>query len=322
MKIDIDGIQAFVLVAELGGFHQAAEKLHISQTALSRRVQKLERYLGLKLLDRTTRSVALTSVGRDFFPRALRLVDDLSGSIARLKDMSRTASGDVVVACVPTMAYQQLPSVIRAYAARYPANRVRVLDRSGVQVVDAVRAGEAELGIGLKLARNPDLVEQTILRDPFVLYCHKDHPASRRAALSWKALAELDLIAISGTSMNRALLDHRLQRHGIALRGRFEVEHPSTAISLVAAGVGAAVLPAATLLRGSFPDVRRVALEHPLISRTIVQFVKRGVTLSPAAEAFHALLRRTIVSAGAGSNDGRRASRDLVVSRNRSDGRD
>jgi len=283
-----------VLVAELGGFHKAADRLHLSQTALSRRIQKLERYLGLKLLDRTTRSVTLTRVGREFLPRATRAVDDLAGSLARLKDIARDASGDVVVACIPSMAYQQLPNVIRSYAQRYPGNRVRLLDRSSAQVAEAVRSGEAELGIGLKLAADPELAEETVARDPFVLYCRTDHSASRRQEIGWKDLREYDLVAISGASGNRALLDHQLQRHGIDLQGRFEVEHPSTAISLVAAGVGAAVLPAATLLAGSFPDVRRVKLAHPVVHRTIVRFVRRGATLSPAAEAFRDMLDRAL----------------------------
>jgi len=188
------------------------------------------------------------------------------------------------------MAYQQLPRVIRSYAARYPANRVRLLDRSSAQVVDAVRMGEAEIGIGLKLGPVPDLDEATVLKDPFVLYCRADHPLSTRRETTWKELRGFDLVAISGASGNRTLLDHRLQRHGIDLHGRFEVEHPSTAIALVASGVGAAVLPTTTLLPGSFPDVRRVALGHPVVQRTIVRFVKRGASLSPAAQAFHDLL--------------------------------
>jgi len=290
MKLDIDGVQAFVLVAELGGFHKAAEKLHLSQTALSRRIQKLERYLGLRLLDRTTRSVALTRVGREFLPRATRVVDDLAGSLARLKEIARDASGDVVVACVPSMAYQQLPHVIRTYVERHPGNRVRLLDRSSTQVAEAVRSGEAELGIGLQLGPDPYLVVETMLRDPFVLYCRSDHPASERKEIAWKELRHYDLVAISGASGNRALLDRQLQRHGIDLHGRFEVEHPSTAVSLVAAGVGAAVLPASILLADSFPDVRRVRLSQPVVQRTILRFVRRGVTLSPAAQAFHDML--------------------------------
>ncbi len=294
MKLDIDGIQAFVQVAKLGGFYKAADRLNLSQTALTRRIQKLEAYLGLRLLDRTTRSVALTAVGREFLPRATRLVDELTESVDRLKDMSRWASGDVAIACVPSMAYQQLPAVIRAYAEKFPANRVRLLDRNSTQVADAVRNGEAELGIHIRMRAHPELTEHPLLQDPFMLFCRADHPASTLSHVTWKALRGIDLIAVSGASGNRALLDHQLARHKIDIRGRCEVEHPSTAIALVSAGVGAAILPSATLLEGTHPDVRRVPLQEPVIRRTIVLIRRRNAALSPAAQAFHDLLTRQL----------------------------
>ena len=290
MKLDIDGIQAFVRVAELGGFHKAADKLNLSQTALTRRVQKLERYLGLRLLDRTTRAVALTAVGREFLPRATRLVDELTQSVDRLKDISRWATGDVAIACVPSMAYQQLPSVIRAYAEKYPGNRVRLIDRNSMQVAEAVRSGEAEMGIHILMNTHAELTEQPLLHDPFMLFCRTDHPASALPCITWKALRTVDLITISGASGNRALLDHQLARRNIDVRGRYEVEHPSTAIALVAAGVGAAILPAATLLDGTHPDVRQVPLQEPIIRRTIGLIRRRNAALSPAAQAFHDVL--------------------------------
>jgi len=308
MKLDIDGIQAFTLVAELGGFRKAADRLHLSQTALTRRIQKLERYLGLRLLDRTTRSVALTSVGREFLPQATRLVDELTRSVDRLKDMSRWATGDVTVACVPSMAYQRLPSVIRAYAARFPGNRVRLLDRSSSAVAEAVLQGEAELGIHILDRTQSDLVTQGLMQDPFVLFCRDDHPASRFERMTWTQLREIDLIAISGASGNRALLDHQLRRRGIDVRGRWEVEHPSTAIALVAAGVGAAILPEATLLAGAHPHVRSVPLQGPVIRRTLVLVRRRGAALSPAAQAFHDLLAADMVPAATGRTRPRKES--------------
>src|SRR5215210_7512788 len=105
MKIDFDGIQAFVLVAELGGFGKAADHLHLTQTALTRRVQKLEAYLALRLLDRTTRSVQLTAVGREFLPQARRLVQEMTFAVSRLREMSRLGQGSVTIASVPTMAH-------------------------------------------------------------------------------------------------------------------------------------------------------------------------------------------------------------------------
>ena len=98
MKIDFDGIQAFVAIAELGGFSKAAEQLHVTQTALTRRVQKLEAYLNLRLLDRTTRYVELTAVGREFLPQARAIVSEMTLAVGRLKDMSKHARGSFTLA--------------------------------------------------------------------------------------------------------------------------------------------------------------------------------------------------------------------------------
>ncbi|MEY4363223.1 MAG: hypothetical protein RLZZ24_575, partial [Pseudomonadota bacterium] len=128
MKIDFDGVQAFVAIAELGGFNKAAHRLHITQTALSRRIQKLESYLGLKLLDRTTRRVELSAVGREFLPQARNLVQEMTSALAQLKDMSTHARGQFTLACVPSMTSHILPQVIQRYADQHPDNRIRLLD--------------------------------------------------------------------------------------------------------------------------------------------------------------------------------------------------
>jgi DNA-binding transcriptional LysR family regulator len=77
MKIDILGVQAFIAIADHGAFHRAAQALHITQTALSRRLQNLEAFLGVRLVERTTRSVSVTPIGRNFLPQARRLLTDL-----------------------------------------------------------------------------------------------------------------------------------------------------------------------------------------------------------------------------------------------------
>jgi DNA-binding transcriptional LysR family regulator len=81
MKIDTLGVQAFIAIAEHGSFQKAADALHITQTALTRRLQNLEALLGVTLVERTTRSVALTSIGRDFLPQRRRL-PDLAAALA------------------------------------------------------------------------------------------------------------------------------------------------------------------------------------------------------------------------------------------------
>ncbi len=290
LKIDFDGVQAFVTVAELGGFGKAARFLNLTQTALTRRVQKLEGYLGARLLDRTTRSVSLTPVGKDFLPQARRLVSDLTSVVGRLRDASRSKRGDLTIACIPSMAYQWLPAYIHRYAERYPGNRIRILDLSSAPVLEAVIQGQAEFGVTIVMTRHPELAEQPILREPFALFCRSDHPMSKQKSVSWRDVREDELIVVSSTSGNRALLDYQLARHRINVNGMYEVNHPSTALGLVTAGVGTAILPMSTIQEGTHPTVRRIPLVRPAITRTIALVRRRKATLSPAAQAFYEML--------------------------------
>ena len=290
MKIDFDGVQAFVAVAESGGFGKAARFLNLTQTALTRRVQKLEGYLGLKLLERTTRSVSLTPVGVDFLPQAQRLVGDLTSMVSRLRDASRSKRGDLTLACIPTMAFQWLPAYIRRYAEQHPGNRIRILDLSAGSVVDSVLTGQAEFGVTILMATHPDLDELPILREPFALFCRNDHPLSTSTALSWRDLRAEDLIVVSTASGNRVLLDYQLAKARINVNGTYEVNHPSTALGLVAAGVGTAILPLSALQEGAHPNVRKIPLIGPAVARTIALVRRRKGALTPHAQAFYDLL--------------------------------
>jgi len=294
MKIDFDGIQAFVLVADLGGFGKAANQLHLTQTALTRRIQKLEGYLAVRLIDRTTRSVSLTAVGREFLPQARRLVLETTSAVDRLKDLSRLGKGNITIASVPTMAHHTLPAVIREYALRHPGNRIRIIESNAADVGRTVLHDQAEFGITIQLERTPELLEEAILREPFMFFCRDEHPLSKHKSVKWRELGESELIMVGGLSGNRALLDHQLARNRLSLSGTYEVEHLSTAIGLVAAGVGSAILPYSTIQEGSYPRVRRIPLLSPVISRTIVLIRRKGATLSPASQIFYDMLARRL----------------------------
>lgn len=290
MKIDFDGIQAFVAIAELGGFSKAAEQLHVTQTALTRRVQKLEAYLNLRLFDRTTRYVELTAVGREFLPQAKAIVNEMMLAVGRLKDMSKHARGSVTLACVPTMASHVLPAAIRRYAEGHPGNRIRLIDTSAYEVRDAVLQGQAEIGIGVPTDRHPELLETPLLEEPLMFFCREEHPLSGRMSVTWSDMREADLVVVSSMTATRVFTDYQLAKRGISLSGAYEVQHHATAISLVAAGVGAAILPASTLDEGARPGVRRIPLVNPVVKRRISIIRRKNSTLSPAANAFFEVL--------------------------------
>jgi DNA-binding transcriptional LysR family regulator len=292
MRIDTLGLEAFIAIADHGGFGKAARAVHITQTALSRRLQNLEALLDVKLVERTTRSVALTSVGRSFLPQARRLLADLTAALVELRETGQAQRGNVTIACVPTAGIQYLPRILQEYSARHPENRVVILDHASRGVAEAVLRREAEFGIQIAGPHHPELSSVPLLEDRFVLICRSDHPLAKRTRLPWKELASHPLILAGEVSGNRPLLDEALRPHAPPLHSFYEVQRSSTAVGLVAAGVGAAVVPSLAIQKGAYPRIAVVALTHPVVSRTLVLISRKGGHLSPAAQALYDLILR------------------------------
>ena len=292
MKIDTLGLQAFVAIAEQGGFQKAAETLFITQTALSRRLQNLEALLEVKLVERTTRSVALTVLGAEFLPQARRLLADLSNALVEIQKTGRAQRGDVAIACVPTVGVRYLPHIIRDYSARYPDNRIKILDHASSGVAEAVIRREAEFGINIGGPHQPELTSVPILQDRFALICRDDHPLSSRRSLAWRQLAPYPLIFAGEVSGNRPLLDAALGTRSVTLQSHFEVQRSSTAVGLVAEGVAAAVVPTLAIQKGAYPRIKVVALTDPVVSRTLALVSRKNSHLSPAAQALYDMIEK------------------------------
>ena len=290
MKLDTLGVEAFVAIADAGGFGKAAGALHLTQTALTRRLQNLESALGLKLIERTTRSIALTQTGQAFLPRARRLLADWAAALTEIRETGKARRGDVSIACVPTAGVQYLPRIIQDYAARYPDNRIKILDHASSRVADAVLRREAEFGIHIAGTHHPELHSVPLLTDRYVVICRADHALAARKRVGWKQLKQHRLIFTGEGSSNRPVLDHALSEAALELKAYYEVQRSSTAVGLVAAGVGIAVVPRLAMQRGAYPNLRIIALADPVVSRKLALVVRRNAHLSPAAQALYDMI--------------------------------
>jgi DNA-binding transcriptional LysR family regulator len=293
MNLDLPGLQAFARIAELGSFHQAAEALHLSQSALSRRISKLEQGLGVRLLDRTTRKVRLTAVGRDFLPQARRLVGELEQSLTGLRDMAARGAGQVTLACVPTAALQVLPPVIRDYGVKHPDNRIRILDVHAHEVLQAVLGGEAEFGLTLSGVDAREIETEALFDDPFVLACRAEHPLAKKKTVKWADLDGHRVITVGRLSGNRALLDFGQPPGLPPQRWTYEVQHSFwTGLGMVEAGIGVIAVPMLALAGRKDSKLVSRPLVEPKLTRTLAVIRRKGVTLSPAAQEFLAMLKK------------------------------
>ena len=288
INFNLNDLQAFRAVAELSSFRKAAEALHLSQPAFSRRIEKLEEALGVRLLDRTTRRVNLTSVGRDFDRKVQQLLDDLDHTLLGIRGVAATRMGEVTIACVPSTVYYFLSQVISRYHERYPKIRVKILDAGANEVLSVVASGEADFGLNFVGGEEPDIDFKPLLEERFVAACRRDHPLAGKRRVSWTEMAQYDYISVSKVSGNRLLLDQALS----GLRGRpqsiYETQHVTTMLGLVEAGLGVAAVPSIAMPDADHPLLVSVPLVDPVVTRKIGLIRRKGRTLSPAAQQLYA----------------------------------
>lgn len=283
INFDLNDLLAFRAVAELANFRRAAESVHLSQPAFSRRIDKLEQALGVRLLERTTRRVTLTAVGRDFERKVRDLLDDLDDTLLGIRGVAATRMGEVTVACVPSAAYYYLPQVVSRYRALAPKVRVKVLDAGANEVLSAVTRSEADFGINFVGAQEGELEFTALAKDRFVAALRRDHVLAKARRVSWAQLAEHDFISVSHTSGNRVLLDQALATVKHRPQSIYETQHVTTLLGLVEAGLGVAAVPAMAMPGKDHPLLTSVPLVDPVVTRTMGLIRRRGRSLSPAA---------------------------------------
>jgi len=309
MNFDLSDLRAFVSVADLQSFRAAADALHLSQPALSRRVDKLEQALGFRLFERTTRKVELNAMGRAFLPRARHVLGELESALLGMVDLSDRIRGLVTVACIPSAVDNFVAGVVRDFHQRYPGIRVRLLDQSAPDILLSVARAEADFGITYLGTQEPDLEFEALVVEPFVLACRPDHPLAGKRQVRWAELAEYECVVLAPGSGNRLLMDQGLADVAAQPRWTCEVQHVPAQLSLIAAGVGVGAVPKLSLSGGAGASLVGVPLVEPALMRRVGIVRRRGRTLAGGVLAFHdALVAAHTQPAGVRSRSRSRSS--------------
>ena len=295
-RLDLLGVQAFICIAETGSFRAAAQNLHISQTALTRRLQKLESALGLRLIERTTRSMSITPAGLDLLPRAVRSVRELGSALDDARAKTSRPPVRIVIGCLPTIAASRLAEIVREYGRQHPHDTVHVYDRSATEIREAVLRGELDFAISVLGSPNGELDVTPLFSEPMIVACPARHRFATRKSVRWKDLDGEPLIAIGALSGNRSLTEQVIESRRLSLRFAFEVQHLATAVGMVKGGAGLAILPMSAVATAVGRPLAIVPLEQPSVSRDIVLFRRRDRPLSNAAAPLGAMVVRALRS--------------------------
>lgn len=293
MNFDLADLRAFIAVADLGSFSAASHSLHLSQPALSRRVDKLEQALGLRLFERSTRKVELSAMGRSFLPRARHVLNELESALLGMTDLSDKLRGLVTVACVPSAVNTFVADALIEFRRLYPRIRVRLMDESAADVLMAVARSEADFGISYLGTKEPDLEFESLLEEDFVLACLPTHPLASRKEVAWSELPPNECVMLAPGSGNRMLIDQALAAGPVRDNWSCEVSHVPALVSLIESGIGIGAVPRFALSSRMPAALSIVPLVEPRVARSIGMIRRRGRPLGPAAQAFHDLMIRS-----------------------------
>lgn len=290
MKPTLRQLRAFVALARTGSFTRAAAYLHVTQAALSGLIKELEQTLGIRLVDRSTRKIALTEIGRELFPLFSKTIDDLDGALLDIANHTQLKKGVVRVAAPQLMACTLLPEVIASYRAAYPDITVRLIDCAVEQVTGRVLSGEVDLGIGPERDALAPIEAVVLFEMPFAVVFPPGHALAKRKRVNWSDLVDYPLISLQGQFTERLLSDMHSSLRDVQISPANEVTFMTTALAMVAAGLGITVClpyaqPLATLHR-----LHMRQLHEPELTRRFFIYRRANRSLSPAADSFSAFL--------------------------------
>lgn len=284
--IELRHLRYFIAVAEELHFGRAAERLHMAQPPLSQQIRQLEDQLGFQLFYRTKRSVQLTEAGQVFLQSSLKLLQQLEQAIETGRQVSRGEKGQLVIGFVSSAAYNVLPVILRSFRSQVPAVRLELHELPTNEQLEWLREGKIDVGLLRPPIEDKSLNLMTIVREPMVVALPESHAFVPQNQIALSSLANEDFILFPRPLSPRAYdqIISLCQQAGFSPNVVQEAMQMQTIVSLVAGGIGVAIVPV------SLQNMQRTGvvyrpLEEPAPCAEIA-LVWRHNDLSPCVQQF------------------------------------
>ncbi|MCA1770476.1 MAG: LysR family transcriptional regulator [Halomonas sp.] len=285
--MDTQSLQAFLAVAESGSFSRAAEQLHLTQPAVSKRIAVLENQIDARLFDRIGRGISLTEAGRLLLPRARQILVMVDDSRRALGNLEGSVGGSLTLATSHHIGLHRLPPLLKAYTRAHPEVRLDLHFLDSEEAYQGVLDGSLEIAV-VTLAPHPDphLEVEPLWVDRLGFVCAHDHPLASRGRLDLHELCEFDAVLPGPLTFTRGLIEARFAAAGLRLPVALSTNYLETLKMMTAIGLGWSLLPE-RLVAG---ELHELTIDHPPIHRPLGYIVHRSRTLSNAARAMLAML--------------------------------
>lgn len=236
-----------IAVAETTSFTRAAQRCLVVQSALSHQIARLEKELGARLFERTSRRVRLTPAGAAFLPAARQCLDAAERAAAEVAAAVGEVRGRLAVGLIPTVAAVDVPAVLKDFQQRYPKARISLSVGASDELVEQVREGEIEVAfLGIPVTARPrGVMARKLAQERLVAVVAPDHPLAGEASVDLRRLSSEVFVDLPAKTAGRAQSDLAFTAAGLTREVAFEVTNADYLARLVGAGLGVALLPPA-----------------------------------------------------------------------------
>ncbi len=288
--MDTQSLKAFLQVVDSGSFSEAAEELHLTQPAVSKRIAALEQQLGCQLFDRIGRHVHLTEAGNALLPQAKQILQAVASAERSIHDLSGRVSGKLAMGISHHIGLHRLPPVLRRYTRLHPEVKLDIDFMDSEQAYQRILHGELDLAVvTLAPYSEPNLVSFTIWEDPLTVAVSPDHPLAANNRVDLATLSRHTAIPPGLNTYTGQIIKQLFDEAGLKMELAMATNYMETIKVMVGIGLGWSILPL-TLLDDSIKALELTG--HPL-QRQLGCVYHRKRSLSNAADAFIAMLRES-----------------------------
>jgi LysR family carnitine catabolism transcriptional activator len=286
-------LRAFLLVAQHRSFSRAAGTLFVTPSGLSLMIRELETQLGVRLFDRTTRHVALTSSGTELLTVAQRMLQELDIAMSRVGRSGGETAVSLSVGAPPLVMASILAPAIQEFRLHRPELRFQLFDGDSASVMQKVQSGALDAGVGVFFKHLPGVRRAPLFRFSLMVIRAESGQQSRRAT-AWSALKGEKIISLPSSIPLQQLVDRHLAKAGVAYQPYLTVNYLNTQIALVEAGQGVAIIPSHGLPACRTRKLVLSRLVNPVVPLDFSEIRRGGRKLPAVADDFTSFLQSYI----------------------------
>lgn len=294
-NLSLRQLRAFDEVARQGAFAPAARELCLTQSALSESIRQLEEAVGMRLFDRTTRTVGLTSAGQAFLQDVRQAFETLEQGVQNLCDLAALRRGKVRIAAAPSVLAVLLLPALPQLRAQHPGIEVELTEDSAEGIAQLVHDGRVDFGVGAAHPAGVELATQPLVSDRMGLVAPADEPLLRKPKLKAVDVAHLPFVGLTTDTAISQLLAAAPGMPANVLQTPLRVSNPALLFDAVRQGLGVSLIPALTAQHPARGDLGFRVLDAPQIVRRTLLIQRPRRAMSPAAQLLCDALRQQVL---------------------------